>query len=202
MLDWLGVENFEDVTTEHHEMWAETFEVYLREGKAPSVGLRRAFASFTSWLKRIYRTLSDPRLTRAKLSPEITEIFDRMLATEQEIDIASMSPEYAQLFQSKEQAGMTDAQWAKYQQLAGRKNETAEATVDAKVMKQYKKMKSEEWADEKAPLIAMEAERLAKEPVYQVMSDMQVIKDDAGEIVSDGRVDWHALRDAIGEWQR
>lgn len=191
MLDWLGVDSFADITREHHETWAETFEVYLREGKAPSVGLRRAFASFTSWLKRLYRTLNDGRLTRAKLSPEITEIFDRMLATEQEIEIAASNPEYSELFQSKEQAGMTDAQWAKYKKLAERKTKTAEATVDAKVMKQYKKMKSAEWAAEKAPLIEAERERLGEETVYKVIAEMSS---------EEGRVDWHMLRDAIGSW--
>ena len=200
MLEWLEADNFESLTTEQHEKWAETFEVYLREGKAPSIGLRRAFQSFASWLKRIYRSLQNPRLTRAKMDPEITEIFDKMLATQSEIDLAKLQPEYAELFQSQEQAGMTDAQWAKYKTNATRKNETAEAAVDAKVMKQYKHMKSAEWAEEKAPLIEQEAERLAKEPIYQVMSDMTAIKDDAGEVISDGRVDWHKLRDAIGEW--
>lgn len=200
MLMWLEADSFEGLTTEQHETWAETFEVYLREGKAPSVGLRRAFASFASWLKRIYRTLSNERLQRARLDPEITEIFDRMLATESEIDIAKLAPEYAELFQSQEQAGMTDAQWEKYKKNATKKNETAEATIDAKVMKQYKHMKSEEWANEKAPLIEQEAERLSKEKIYQVMSDMAAVKDEKGEVVSDGRVDWHALRDAIGEW--
>jgi len=200
MLDWLGADDFANLTTEQHEEWAETFEVYLREGKAPSVGLRRAFASFSSWLKRIYRTLSNPRLQRAMLDPEITEIFDRMLATESEIDIAKLAPEYAELFQSQGQAGMTDAAWAKYKKNATKKNETAEATIDAKVMKQYKHQKSEEWAAEKAPLIQQEAERLSQEKIYQVMSDMTAVKDEKGEIVSDGRVDWHKLKEMIGEW--
>jgi hypothetical protein len=200
MLDWLGVDSFEDITKEHHEMWAETFEVYLREGKAPSIGLRRAFASFASWLKRLYRTLSDPRLGRAKLTPEITEIFDRLLATQQEIDLAASTPEYGELFQSQEQAGMTDAQWAKYKKLATKKNETAEMTIDEKVIKQYKKMKSEEWAAEKAPIVQAAKEELAKEKVFQLISDMVAVKDENGEIVSEGRVDWHKLRDAIGAW--
>jgi ADP-ribose pyrophosphatase YjhB (NUDIX family) len=191
MLDWLGVESFEDITREQHETWAETFEVYLREGKAPSIGLRRAFASFTSWLKRLYRTLSDPRLTRAKMSPEITEIFDRMLATEAEIDLAASTPEYGELFQSQEQAGMTDEQWKKYKKLAERKNKTAEATLDAKVMKQYKQMKSKEWAAEKAPLVEAEVERLGQEPIHQAIAEMST---------DEGKVDWHMLRDAIGGW--
>lgn len=191
MLSWLGAGSFAEITDEQHETWAETFEVYLREGKAPSVGLRRAFQSFSSWLKRIYRSLSDPRIGRAKLAPEITEIFDRMLATEAEIDAAKLAPEYAELFQSQEQAGMNDIDWARYQKIAERKNETAEMTLDAKVMAQYKKMKSSDWRREKAPLIEQEKERLGQEPAYKLIAEMST---------EGGRVDWHKLRDAIGGW--
>jgi hypothetical protein len=198
MLKWLGARDFDSISIDQHETWAETFEVYLREGKAPSVGLRRAFTSFASWLKRIYTTLADPRLARKKLDPEITEIFDRLLATQEEIDMAALRPEYGQLFQSKEQAGMTDEQWARYQQLAEKKKETAEMTLDEKVIKQYKKMKSEEWKEEKAPLAAQEAERIGQEPVYQLLSEAREVRDDKGRVVSDGRVDWHKLKDAIG----
>jgi len=189
MLSWLGASSFDEITDEQHETWAETFEVYLREGKAPSVGLRRAFQSFRSWLKRLYRTLSNPSLTRAKLSPEITEIFDRMLATEQEIDLAKLQPEYAELFQSQEQAGMNDIDWARYKKIAGRRTETAEMTLDEKVMAQYRKKQSAEWRREKAPLIIEERERLAEETAYKLIAEIST---------EEGKVDWHMLRDAIG----
>ncbi len=198
MLKWLGARDFNSISIDQHETWAETFEVYLREGKAPSIGLRRAFSSFASWLKRIYTTLRDPRLTRASLDPEITEIFDRLLATQEEIDMAALRPEYAELFQSKEQAGMTDEQWAKYQKTAGKKKETAEMTLDEKVIKQYKAMKSREWAAEKAPIAKQEAERLAQEPIYKLLNEAQEIRDDKGRVIHDGRVDWHKMQKAIG----
>ena len=200
ILKFLGVGNFEQVGVEEHEMWAESFEAYLREGKAPSIGLRRAFHSFSTWLKRLYVTLKDPRLGRAKMGPEITGIFDRLLATQEEIDAAALRPEYAELYRSKEQAGMTDAQWAKYQKAVAKKTDTAEMSLDKKVMKQYKRMKSKEWAQEKAPLIEQEKQRLSREPIYQVQSDLVVIKDDDGNVVSDQRMDWHKLRNAVGEW--
>jgi len=72
---------------ELHEAFAETFEAYLRTGKAPSSAMREVFRMFKAWMTRIYETL-DP-LTRANLTPEISAVFDRMLATDQEIDGAS-----------------------------------------------------------------------------------------------------------------
>jgi len=174
ILDWLGIESFDelDPTTERgrelHERWAETFEVYLREGKAPSLKLRRAFAAFSRWLKKIYRVLTgDPRLDRAKLDEEITGIFDRLLATEEEIAEAAANPAYDQFFQSQEQAGMTDAEWRDYQAQAEKVKEDAEMALDEKVIAQYVRMRTREWVEERQVLEAEEMERLQEEPIYQ-----------------------------------
>lgn len=202
MLKWLGLRRFEDLTVEHHEKWAETFEVYLREGKAPSLSLRRAFASFARWLKRIYTMLSDPRLTRAKLDPEITEIFDRMLATQEELDEAEANPEHQMMFRSQEQAGMTDTEWDEYQARAARVRETAEMTLDEKVLREYKRQKSAEWKREKAPLVEKHKEMLVDQPEYQLLADLVVVKDKDGNVTNDQRMDWHQLKDAVGEIPR
>lgn len=73
------------------ETFAETFEVYLETGQAPSVGLRDAFRAFKSWLATLWKTVRGrgSELARANLDPEITAIFDRMLATEEEINAAT-----------------------------------------------------------------------------------------------------------------
>ena len=196
IMEWLGVDSLEDITTEMHEKWAETFEVYLREGKSPSLKLRRAFAAFSRWLKRIYQSLKDGRLTRAKLDPEITEIFDRMLATEAEIAEAAANPEYDQFFKSKEQSGMSDAQWGEYQARAARVKDTAERTLDEKVLAQYMKARTDEWNEEKSPIVEEERERISQLPIYEIMSDLRVIKDtDTGEVIAEGRFDTTALRE-------
>jgi len=166
MLDWLEVESFDAITKEEHEKFAETFEVYLREGKAPSLGLRDAFAAFKRWLIRIYQSLTDPRLQRAELTPEITEVFDRMLATEAEIELATANPAYDQFFKSKEQSGMSDAEWEEYQARQLKAKNRATETLDTKLMKELTKRRTAEWNEEKAPLIEEETERLREEQVY------------------------------------
>jgi hypothetical protein len=198
ILKWLNLKSFDDITVDHHEQWAETFEVYLREGKAPSLGLRRAFAAFARWLKVIYRTLADSRLGGAKLSPEITELFDRLLATEAEIAEAAANPQYDQFFKSKKQAGMTDAQWAEYLIRSARVTESAEMKIDEKALKQYMKRKTAEWNEEKAPIIAEQKELLSRERVYQLYSDLKQYKDDKG-IAFEGRLDTGLLKAAVGD---
>lgn len=66
-----------------HEQWARAFEAYLREGKAPSEGLKQSFRHFKDWLLAIYRRQEDLGVT---LSPEIRGVFDRMLATREEVE--------------------------------------------------------------------------------------------------------------------
>lgn len=58
------------------------FENYLLEGKAPSVGLQAAFRSFKTWLSNIYKKIQG----LPELNDDVREVFDRMLATEQEIE--------------------------------------------------------------------------------------------------------------------
>lgn len=81
--EFLGVEPGGEITTEQHELWARTFEAYLREGKAPSIELRGAFQRFKSWLARIYQNLLS--IGEIKLNDEARQIFDSILATEAEI---------------------------------------------------------------------------------------------------------------------
>ncbi|OYW20219.1 MAG: hypothetical protein B7Z52_02555, partial [Burkholderiales bacterium 12-64-5] len=72
---------------EVQEMFAETFEAYLREGKAPSSAMRSVFAAFKSWLLRVYKQLTDIG-GRVRLDAEITAVFDRALATDEAITAA------------------------------------------------------------------------------------------------------------------
>lgn len=63
-----------------HEQWARAFEVYLREGKAPSKGLQKIFDQFKEWLSKIY---NDAKELGVELSPEIRKVFDELLAPPQ-----------------------------------------------------------------------------------------------------------------------
>jgi hypothetical protein len=81
-LHWLGVERPEDIGTPQHEQLARGFEQYLRDGKAPSDALESAFAKFKEWLKAIYRSIHQ---LGAPISDDVRQVFDRMLATDEQI---------------------------------------------------------------------------------------------------------------------
>lgn len=69
--------------TKAHEKWAKSFETYLMTGKAPSVGLKAVFKKMKSWLIDIY---NHKKLLDKKVSPAVNQLFDRLLATKEEID--------------------------------------------------------------------------------------------------------------------
>lgn len=71
------------VPTEAHEFWARGFERYIWEGKAPSTGLRSIFARMRDFMLSLYRAASS---FNAPITPEIREVMDRMLASDDEIN--------------------------------------------------------------------------------------------------------------------
>lgn len=180
LLDWLGVDSFESIQVEQHEKFARAFEAYLREGQAPSSGLQAAFDTFSRWLKHIYRSLTS---LDVELDNDIRSIFDRLLATEAEMEAMKANPAYAQFFRSKEQAGMTDAEWKAYQEQAAKAESKSQLTLDQKVLKELRDRATKEWWKEKRPLIAEEKERISKLTPYQILADAKQDKMNLQELM-------------------
>ena len=76
----IGSDN--EISTASHELFARTFERFMGEGKAPSIGLRGVFERFKTWMLEVY---SDIKNIGLEINPEVRGVFDRMLATDQEI---------------------------------------------------------------------------------------------------------------------
>lgn len=98
----------------HHEQLARGFEAYLFEGKAPAIELQGIFARFRAWMINVYRQLKS---LNATLTDEVRGVFDRMVATNEQIIEAEAERSYAPLFKSAEEMGATPAEWQAYQAL-------------------------------------------------------------------------------------
>ena len=179
ILEMLGVDSFEQISRPQHELFARTFEDYLRTGKAPSVKLRNAFAAFARWLGHIYANL---RQLGLKLDPEVTEIFDRMLASDVEAEEVLAGQPYKQLFKSKEEAGFTPMKWVQYQDRIEKRDSTTKMTLTEKVLSEYRNRRSREWKEEKRPIINAEKVRLINEPVYQMLAALKTTKLDSATV--------------------
>ena len=123
LLKWAGVEgglqawNGMDMEARRsaHEQIARGQEAYLFEGKAPTQELTNIFRQMAAWLKQVYRDL---RALNVELSDEVRGVFDRMIASGDEIVRTEQSRALMPLFESAEAAGMTPEEYAGYQQLA------------------------------------------------------------------------------------
>lgn len=104
----------------YHERWAESFEQYLLEGKAPSAELQPLFRRFRSWLVNVYKSLTHFMRGRdLKVNDEIRQVFDRLVATDEQIaqaeETAGMLPDFDATNEAIEKLtarSLRDLKWA------------------------------------------------------------------------------------------
>ena len=81
-----------------HELFARGMELYLSEGKAPSIGLEKAFHRFAQWIANIYSKIigsfNGSDALNVELDDDVRKVFNRILATEAEIQQLALVNEY------------------------------------------------------------------------------------------------------------
>ena len=80
----LKIKSGKSLSVKNHEYFARSFEAYLSSGKAPTAGLLHAFNTLKRFAAEVYRYLKET-FGRDNISPEIRDVFDRILATEEEL---------------------------------------------------------------------------------------------------------------------
>lgn len=84
----------------HEERFARGFEVYLREGKAPTTAMAKVFAKFKEWLTAIYHSVigdagfefGEGHPLNVHMTDEMRATFDRMLGKEPPAEIPHETP--------------------------------------------------------------------------------------------------------------
>lgn len=172
------------IPTEAHELWARSGERYFMEGKAPTSGLVRIFETFRAWLTGIYKTVQQ---LRAPISPEIREVFDRMLATDQEIEAVRERQGIEALFKDAADAGMSEAEFSAYQRQVDVARSDAHAKLIDKTMKAMRARETERYREARKVVRAEEQERIDNSPVFKALAaikeqrlDKQWIADEFG----------------------
>lgn len=141
LLGWFGVKDADtwnsmslDEQRKFHEQFAYSYEQYLAEGKAPSVEAQGIFDRFTSWLKRVYKSIRDDTNTIYRqqhgedlpiLTGEVRDVMDRMLASDEQIRQAEAVRNMEPVFKSQEVSGMNDAEWNAYREMSQTATSTA-----------------------------------------------------------------------------
>ena len=167
-LRWLGLESREQITDAHKERWAGAFEAYMLEGKAPSADLIGPFARLRLWLRKVYRTALD---LGVEVSDEIRGVFDRMLASEEEIAATEKIQEYLPFAPLKEH--MTEAEWATYEKAVEVARQGAEDDLRAQLVEEQGR-EVQEWFREERQGIENEVRaELAENPLYAALWYLQ-----------------------------
>lgn len=152
------------IPVEAHEMWARGHERYLMEGKSPSSALTRLFETFRGWLLNIYRTVDQ---LRAPITPEIREVFDRLIATDEEIQAQREAQVLMPLFKDAAAIGMTGPEFEAYTAQATAAKDQANAALLQKTMAAIRRRETKRYNDERKGVMAQEAERLDNEPILK-----------------------------------
>lgn len=146
-LKWFGVDRATwngmtmDQKRPYHEQFARGFEAYAFEGKAPSLALQKLFQRFRAWLLDVYKKLLDAAKGNAgealdvQLTDEVRAVFDRMLATQEQIEEAQAVRGFTPLFETKEAAEKAGVDWERYQADIDQAKQDAVTTLEARSLR-------------------------------------------------------------------
>ena len=234
LLSWFGVAGDTDAARlaawnamsidqqrKYHDQFAYSFEIYLFEGKSPSVEMRGLFERFSAWLKRVYRSIRDDlnAIYRREfgedlplLTGEVRQVMDRMLASEEQIRRQEAINGMKGLFQTREEAiasGMDEAEWAAYQAMQQEATEAAVTDLNTASMRQLQWLGNararilrdlQKKHDAKRKEVAAEVAAAIKvEPVYRAMTYLRYgrfVDTDGAEVEVEGthRLDIEKVR--------
>lgn len=84
LFDFLDVDGWTEIGNEKHEWFAEAFELYLHEGRAPNSSMRRLFAGLARLMAIAYQALGGRRAIKTEiptltLDENILRLFDRLV---------------------------------------------------------------------------------------------------------------------------
>jgi len=200
--DWTALQAFtadEETETGKQETLARAFEAYLREGKAPSEELAWLFQRFRGWLLAVYRTLKG---LNVELTNEVRGVFDRMLATDEEIAAQEARQRYDEMPGAEEL--LTPEELAAYRKQRAEATEAATRRLEEQKIRERLREATAEWKEEKARLTEEIAAMVNRRPVYQAIhwltkgERLGGEEDGAAILPEHRRLDVDALRQMYG----
>lgn len=170
ILRHLGVTTRGEIGRAQHEKFVDSFLAYLHTGKAPSVRLREAFARYRAWLRSFYHSL---RQLEAPLTKDVTDVFDRMLASDEAIDEARAYSRMEPLFITPETAGVSHERFALYRDALEDQHRRSVERLDQQLQREVTREQSAQWQERKAEVrqdVTADAHKL---PVYRAIAAIQ-----------------------------
>lgn len=140
ILNWFGIESLKawnamdlEQQRQYHEQFAYNFEIWVAEGKSPSIKMESVFRTFGRFLKQVYENIRDElndvyRQEHGKdlpiLTGEVRQVMERMLASEKQIKEAEQVRAMAPIFEVQPES-MSDEEWAAYREMQQQAHDNA-----------------------------------------------------------------------------
>ncbi|WP_420997592.1 hypothetical protein ACKI2N_012325 [Cupriavidus sp. 30B13] len=213
LLKWFGIRDLDEWSNldfeekrSYHERFARGFEAYLFEGKAPNIQLQGVFQRFRAWLLNVYQNL---KALNVELDDSVRGVFDRMLASADEIKLLEQGRSMLPLFASAAQAGMTEEEFAAYQNLGVDASNTAIQELQARGLRDMRwlhnargreiKRLQKEAAARRAE-IQMEVRReVMSQPIYRAW---QFLTGKPQAAPTEPTPEQVAYKEAVAEWEK
>lgn len=159
------------VQKDQHEQFAEAVEDYIMEGKAPSEKLRLLMAKLQAWMVMAYKALTRGNV---KLTPEVRAVFDRMVATDEEIEKQRARLGSNTIFTNDFKSyGLTPAQTEQFTTAILEAEAAAKAMLFQRAMDSIRREREDWYQSEKEKVKDIVRHEVEAEPVYQALHILQ-----------------------------
>lgn len=166
------------------ETWATAAEQYILEGKAPNRELQPVFNRFKKWLINVYKTIESfvkNNQYAVPITDEVRQVFDRMLASEQQIsEMEKLNGYYAKLPKAITD-NLSDAYKTRLYDAMAKAHDKAVQLLTAKSLENFtaeRKERIQQYREEMRPKVT---EAVDNEPLYtasrQLLEDNEKYKD-------------------------
>ena len=176
-LEWNQLNKpFEELTEEQqkrktaaHERWATAAEQYIMLGKSPSKEMQGPLSRFQKWLLETYKTIKDfvsANEYAVPITQEVQEVFDRMIASQEDINIMERVDGYFAKLPSVITDNLSDASKRRLQNVIVKAHDKAVNLLTKQSLENFtdqRKMQIEEYRAEILPAIRQELEQ---QPIY------------------------------------
>lgn len=152
------------------ETWATAAEQYILEGKAPNRELQPVFNRFKKWLINVYKTIESfvkNNQYAVPITDEVRQVFDRMLASEQQIsEMEKLNGYYAKLPKAITD-NLSDAYKTRLYDAMAKAHDKAVQLLTRKSLENFTAERKEQIAEYRADMRPKVAEQVDNEPLYR-----------------------------------
>jgi len=154
-----------------HEKWARLFETYLTEGKAPVEELEGPFATYRKWFAGVYGGVKEvARKLGVELDPEITAVFDRLYAIENEVNGQEVAG--GPVFSDPQAMGFkdeSDPRWIRYKKLYFQATEQAKQQLSKRFIAGIRRLHKEQRKQARADIKKRVEEDVRDDGAWQAL---------------------------------